>query len=92
MVKVTLSPTNTSVALATLVMSKITKFTASRLTFADLFSLPSKMEAFATLIEVPLLVIKNVTIKLDSSFAGKLAKDHTLSPTRLHGDPLSVNT
>ena len=95
MVKVTLSPTNTSVALATLVMSKITKLIASRLTFADLLYLSVillKIDAFATLIEVPLLVIKNVTIKLDSPFAGKLAKDHTLSPTRLHGDPLSVDT
>ena len=62
-------------------MSKITKWVASKVTFADLFSLPSKMEAFATLMEVPLLVSKNVTIKLDSPFAGKVSKDHTLLPS-----------
>ena len=39
------------------------------------------MEAFATLMEVPLLVSKNVTIKLDSPFAGKVSKDHTLLPS-----------
>ena len=70
-------------------MSKITKSTAEKLTFADLFSLPLKIEAFATLIEVPLLVIKNVTIKLDSPFAGKLAKDHAFAPASDHASLLS---
>ena len=62
---------------------------ASKLTFADLFCLPSKIEALATLMEVPSLVIKNVTIKLDSPFAGKLAKDHAFAPASDHASSLS---
>ena len=65
-------------------MDKTTLGLTVKLTFADLFCLPSKIEALATLMEVPLLVTKNVTIKLEFPCAGKLSKDQTLSPTYSH--------
>ena len=59
-----------------------------KVTFADLLYLSPKMEAFATFIEVPLLVTKNVTIKLSCPFAAKFCKVHILAPsTFVHADP-----